>query len=47
MLLQYGIIRDKLGPAGASARIAAAMLEELKGQWQETDKGIDKGFTGS
>jgi lipid-A-disaccharide synthase len=28
MLSEYGVIREKLGPAGASARIAAAMLEE-------------------
>ena len=31
MLSEYKIIREKLGPAGASARIAAAMIEELKG----------------
>ncbi|NLA48768.1 MAG: lipid-A-disaccharide synthase, partial [Bacteroidales bacterium] len=40
MLSEYGKIREKLGPAGASARIAAAMLEELACYSQLTEKNM-------
>lgn len=39
ILSDYEVLKDKLGPAGASARIAKEMVEELKERMGEGEKG--------
>lgn len=39
MMADYKVLSEKLGPAGASARIAAEMIKELKGREGEEERG--------